>query len=428
MKIKDIKALEFLDSRGRPTVATTIFLDDGTKATAMVPSGASTGKHEALELRDGDPKHYFGKGVTKAIENVKKVIAPKIIGKDAGNQEGIDKAMIDLDGSENKSNLGANAILSISLAISRVAAKSNKMELYEYLGMLYTGKKKSTFKLPTPMVNVINGGAHAKKSTDIQEYLLIPSGAKTCKDSIRMSAEVFHFLGKILEDLGFQSTVGDEGGYAPSLERNEKAFEILISAIEKAGYKPGNDFVLAIDAAASEFFENGKYNLKTENKILDTKGLLEVYEQWTKKYPLVSIEDGFSEDDWDGFSLMQKNLGDKIQNVGDDLYVTNIKRLEKGIETKATNSILIKLNQIGTLTETLNVIKTAKQAGLTTIISHRSGETEDTFIADLAVATEAGQIKTGSMSRSERIAKYNRLIAIENILGKNCSIANFPFN
>lgn len=412
MKITNIHAQEILDSRGNPTIECTVTLENGISASAMVPSGASTGTHEAVELRDGNKDRYLGKGVLNAVENVNEKISEIVVGMNVENQKEIDQAMIALDGTENKSELGANAILSVSMACTRAAALSQDVPLYEYIAKLFDYTT-NVYELPVPMINVINGGAHASNSSDIQEYMLMPIGASDVQEAIRWGSEIFHYLGKILKDMEYSTTVGDEGGYAPELESNEKPLELIVEAIEKAGLKPGEDVALAIDAAASEFYESGKYELKAEEKSLDREQLVNIYANWAHKYPLILIEDGFSEDDWEGFKLLEEKLGEKIMNVGDDLLVTNPKRLEKGIEMECVNAILIKLNQIGTVSETIKVIKRAEEVGMNSIISHRSGETEDTFISDFAVGSGVGFIKTGSMSRSERVAKYNRLMRIE---------------
>ena len=413
MKISQIKAQEVLDSRGNPTVECDLTLENGMTVMSIVPSGASTGVHEALELRDGDASRYLGKGVLKAVENVNTKIAPAIVGMDVENQEEIDKKMLELDGTENKANLGANAILSVSMACVKGAALAKGIPLYQYVAELF-GNDTTNYKMPVPMVNVLNGGKHAIKSSDVQEYMFMPIGANSIQQSVQWCAECFHNLGKILKELGFATSVGDEGGYAPSLGTNEKPLELMVQAIEKSGLTPGKDMALGIDAAASEFYtEDGKYNLASEGRVLTGEELVDMYAGWIEKYPLISIEDGLSEDDWDGFRMLEEKLGDKIMNVGDDLYVTNVKRLETGIEKHASNSILIKLNQIGSVTETINAIKMANDANMHSIVSHRSGETEDTFIADFVVGAGTGYIKTGSMSRSERIAKYNRLMRIE---------------
>lgn len=405
-KIKDVKAREVMDSRGNPTVEVDVYLEDGSMGRAMVPSGASTGIREALELRDKDER-FMGKGVLKAVNNVNTIIRDKVIGMEATKQEELDNLMIELDGTENKSNLGANAILGVSLANLKAAAISSKMPLYKYVG---SGKT-----LPRPMMNIINGGAHADNHLDFQEYMIIPS-RDTIKERIRVGAEVFHNLKKVLKDKGYNTNVGDEGGFAPDLKSNEEGFKVIIEAIEKAGYVPGKDVNLGIDVAASEFYQDGYYMV--DNKKLTTEELINFYIELVEKYPIISIEDPVDENDWDGFKLITEKLGDKIQLVGDDLFVTNIKCLEKGIELHAGNAILLKLNQIGTYTETLKTINLAKEHGYKTIISHRSGETEDTTIADLAVGLDLGQIKTGSMSRTDRMCKYNQLIRIEEELTK----------
>ena len=414
-EIVEVRAREVLDSRGNPTVEAEVVLDDGSIGRAIVPSGASTGKFEALELRDGDTSRYKGKGVLKAVKNITDVIAPKIIGMNAFDQVGIDNVMIELDGTENKSRLGANAILAVSMAVARAAAEYLGVPLYRYIGGV------SSRVLPVPFMNVINGGKHADNNLDIQEFMIVPAGAPSFKEALRYGAEVFHTLKSILHDRGDSTAVGDEGGFAPSLESNEEAIKLLVEAIEKAGYEPGKDVYIALDCAASSFYKDGKYSV--DGKLMTSEELMDYYGNLIEKYPIISIEDPFDEEDWDAFVAFKKKYGDKIQIVGDDLYVTNVKRLSKGIELGATNSILIKLNQIGTLTETLEAIDLAKKNNMTYIISHRSGETEDTFIADLAVGSNSGMIKTGSLSRSERIAKYNRLLRIEEELG---NIAVYP--
>ncbi|ABR30051.1 enolase [Thermosipho melanesiensis] len=411
IEIIDIYAREVLDSRGNPTVEVEVMLEDGSVGRAIVPSGASTGKFEALELRDKDSKRYGGKGVLKAIENVNEKIAPKLLGLNAYEQVSIDKTLLEIDGTENKSNIGANAILGVSMAVSRAVANSLQLPLYKYLGGV------NAKVLPVPLMNVINGGAHADNNLDIQEFMIVPAGAPSFREALRYGAETFHALKRILKEAGHVTAVGDEGGFAPNLQNNEEAIQVLIRAIEKAGYVPGKDIYIALDVAASEFYngETGKYFIDGTEKTSDE--LIEYYESLINKYPIISIEDPFDQEDWDSYRKFNEKVGKKVQIVGDDLYVTNVKRLEKGIELKATNSILIKLNQIGSVTETLNAIELAKTNNMTNVISHRSGETEDTFIADLAVATNAGQIKTGSLSRSERIAKYNQLLRIEEELG-----------
>lgn len=408
MKIIDVKAREILDSRGNPTVEVDVILEDGTKATASVPSGASTGENEALELRDNDQR-YHGKGVQKAVNNVNTIIRNKIIGMDAYNQKEIDYQMINLDNTEYKTNLGANAILGVSMAVLKAAAISKKQELYEYIG--------NGTLLPNPMINIINGGAHADNKLDFQEYMIIPK-RDTIKERIRVASEVFHSLKTVLKEKKLSTGVGDEGGFAPNLKNNEEGFALIMEAITKAGYKGKEDVELAIDVAASELYENGLYHLEGENKSLTTEELIDYYEYLINKYPIVSIEDPVDENDWEGFRLITERLGNKIQLVGDDLFVTNKKYLQKGIDNKCGNAILIKINQIGTITETLETINLAKANGYKTIISHRSGETEDTTICDLATGLSLGQIKTGSISRGERIAKYNRLIRIEEQLQK----------
>ena len=411
--IKDIKGREILDSRGNPTVEVDLTLSDGSFGRAAVPSGASTGSHEAVELRDGDKKRYGGKGVLKAVENVNTIIRKALKGKEF-NQRSLDDAMIALDGTENKGKLGANAILGVSLAFSHAAAKSTKKPLYKYFKDI---SKTSEMRMPVPMMNILNGGKHALNSTDLQEFMIMPVGAPSFKEALRYGAEVFHTLKKILVERGLNTSVGDEGGYAPSLPSNEAAIQIILEAIEKAGYKAGKDIYIAIDAAASELYKDGKYTLASEKRTLTTEEMVEFYAAWVSKYPIISIEDGLSEDDWAGYKLMTQKIGKKTQIVGDDLFVTNIKRLQKGIDEKSGNSILIKLNQIGTVSETIDAIQMARKAGFTSIVSHRSGETEDATISDFVVGLGAGQIKTGSLCRSDRVAKYNELLRIEEALG-----------
>jgi enolase len=413
IKISKIIGREILDSRGNPTVEVDVILADGSMGRAGVPSGASTGSHEAVELRDGDLKRYGGKGVLKAVKNVNEDIQKKLKGK-IWNQKTLDEAMIDLDGTENKGKLGANAILGVSIAFAKAMAVSEKKPLWKYFKDI---SKNKNICLPVPMMNILNGGSHADNSTDIQEFMIMPLGAKTFRQALQWGAEVFHTLKKILKERGLSTLVGDEGGYAPSLPTNESAIEVILEAIKKAGYIPGKDISIAIDAAASEFYKDGKYVLAREGKTLSSEEMVAFYEDWGKKFPIVSIEDGLAEDDWSGWSLMTKKLGKKIQIVGDDLFVTNIKRLREGIEKKAGNSILIKLNQIGTVSETIDAINMAKSAGFTAVVSHRSGETEDSTIADFVVGLGTGQIKTGSLCRSERVAKYNELLRIEESLG-----------
>ena len=413
-KIEKTTAREILDSRGNPTVEVDIILDDGTIGRAAVPSGASTGRHEACELRDGDPKRYLGKGVTKAVNNVTETIGPKIKGLDPSEQENIDKLMIELDGTENKSSLGANAILGVSIAIARAAASASNKPVYKYLG------NDDAHIIPVPMMNIINGGEHADNNLDIQEFMIMPVGADSFREALRMGAEVFHCLKKILNAKGYNTNVGDEGGFAPELKCNEEALETIVEAINKAGYEPGKDVLLALDTAANEVYKDGKYVLKAEeDPEKSIEGMISFYEGLISNYPIFSIEDGLAEDDWDGWKALTEKLGNRVQLVGDDLFVTNINRFKKGIDLGIANSILIKLNQIGTITETIQTIEMAKSKGYTTVISHRSGETEDTIISDFAVATNAGQIKTGSLSRTDRICKYNQLLRIEEELGNN---------
>ncbi|MDA3802665.1 MAG: phosphopyruvate hydratase [Patescibacteria group bacterium] len=426
MKISDIKAWEIIDSRGNPTIATKVILDDDTSATAMVPSGASTGTYEAVELRDQDSNRYMGKGVLKAIKNIEEKIKPLLIGLDPSLQEEIDTLMIKADNTENKGNFGANAILAVSLAVAKAAAKGLNMPLYRYLAK-FNPNFNGTFLLPLPMMNIANGGRHANWSTDIQEYMIIPIGAQSMKEAVRFCAEIYQSLKTTLKDKKYSTTVGDEGGFAPNVESNEEIFTLISEAVEKAGYVLGKDIAFAIDAAASEFYKNNIYELKKEGKELSGEELADFYKKLMEKYPIISLEDVFAEDDWDNFKNFTIFSKDKYQVVGDDLFVTNIERLKKGIEEGSANSILIKFNQIGTLTETIKTILLAKENGLTSVISHRSGETEDTFIADLAVAFSTGQIKTGAPARSERTAKYNRLLEIENEAGSEVELAEFPF-
>ena len=410
-RISQVKAREVFDSRGNPTVEVDIWVECGALGRAIVPSGASTGMREALELRDTRKKRLNGKGVTKAVVNVNKTIAPVIMGMDAADQAALDQQMLDLDGTPNKSKLGANAILGVSMAAARAAADAYGQPLFQYIGGI------NARYLPIPMMNILNGGAHAANNLDIQEFMIIPVGAKSIAQAIQMGAEVFHSLKQLLKKKGLNTAVGDEGGFAPDLESNESALQFIIGAIQTAGYKPGKDIGLALDVAASEIFKNGKYILKSENKRLSPKAMIDYYENLIDKYPILSIEDGLAEQDWKNWELMTTRLGGHVQLVGDDIFVTNPKIFAKGISQGIANSILIKLNQIGTVTETLNAIEMAKLAGYTTVISHRSGETEDTFIADLVVGVNSGQIKTGSMSRTDRVAKYNQLIRIEENLG-----------
>ena len=426
MKIKNIKAREILDSRGNPTLAVKVILENDVIGSAMVPSGASTGAYEACELRDNDASRYGGQGVLKAKENIEKIIAPALIGEEVENQVELDKKMIVLDGTENKEKLGANAILGVSLALARAAALSLNLPLYKYLSKFnpaFDGK----FTMPLPMLNVLNGGKHANWATDIQEYMIMPISAKTVAQGIRMSAEVYRVLKKVLHTKNYSVSVGDEGGFAPAVKSNEEPFTLLSEAVEKAGYKIGIDFIYCIDAAASEFYQEGKYNLQKEGKILSGAELSDFYLALAEKYPIKSFEDIFAEDDWENFKIFNAKVGAKFQVMGDDLFVTNVKRLEQGIAEKSANSILIKLNQIGTVTETVEAILLARQNNLTSVISHRSGETEDAFIADFAVAMGTGQIKTGAPARSERTSKYNRLMEIEDELGSDAVLAKFPF-
>lgn len=411
--IVEIYAREVLDSRGNPTVEVEVTTENGIVGTAIVPSGASTGVHEAVELRDADKARYLGKGTLNAVNNVNEKIADELIGFDVFDQVGIDRALIQIDGTDNKSNLGANAILGVSMAVARAASIESDTPLYEYIG----GVNAKT--LPVPMMNILNGGEHADNNVDIQEFMVMPAGAVSFKEALRMGTEVFHNLKTVLKSKGYNTAVGDEGGFAPNLNSNEEALQTIMEAIEKAGYVPGKDIFLALDVASSEMYENGKYNFKGEGKVYTSEELVNYYSNLVNKYPIISIEDGLSEDDWDGWKLLTEKLGNKVQLVGDDLFVTNYSRLNLGINKGIANSILIKLNQIGTITETLDAIELAKTNGYTCVISHRSGETEDTTIADLAVAVNSGQIKTGSASRTDRICKYNQLLRIEDRLGEN---------
>ena len=412
-QIVNIRAREIIDSRGNPTVEADVVLGGGAIGRAAVPSGASTGSREAIELRDGDDSRYLGKGVTRAVENVNNEIARALIGHDAADQEAIDHQMIELDGTDNKGRLGANAILAVSLAVAKATASAHALPLYRYLKL---GKEKE-FIMPVPMMNIINGGAHADNNVDLQEFMIMPVGAPSLSEAVRYGAEVFHALKKVLSAKGMNTAVGDEGGFAPDLPSNEAAIEVILEAIDKAGYKAGSDIYIAIDAASSEFYKDGKYILESEGKSLTSAEFVDYLADWVDKYPIISIEDGMDESDWDGWKLLTEKLGKRVQLVGDDLFVTNTAILKEGIEKGIGNSILIKVNQIGTLTETMEAIRMAQEAGYTAVVSHRSGETEDTTIADLAVATGAGQIKTGSLSRSDRVAKYNRLMRIEEALG-----------
>ena len=408
--INKIIAREVLDSRGNPTIEAEVYTESGAIGSAMVPSGASTGIREALELRDMDDSRFMGKGVLTAVNNIQELIAPSLFGKEVSEQATIDQVMIDLDGTSNKENLGANSILAVSMATAHAAANENNLPLYKYLG------GKGPFKMPVPMMNIINGGAHADNSVDLQEFMILPVGATNIREAVRYGTEIFHSLKSVLLKRDLGTTVGDEGGFAPNLSSNEEAIEVILEAITKAGYIAGEDILLGLDVASSEFYKDGIYTLESENLKLDSQEFLQYLTPWFEKYPIITMEDGMAEDDWEGWKLLTETLGKNIQLVGDDLFVTNTSILSKGIEEGIGNSILIKVNQIGTLTETLNAINMAKEAGYTAVISHRSGETEDTTISDLAVATSAGQIKTGSLSRSDRVAKYNRLMKIEDEL------------
>ncbi|MEN8154809.1 MAG: phosphopyruvate hydratase [Acidobacteriota bacterium] len=412
MFIQEIKGREILDSRGNPTVEVDLLLESGIVATAAVPSGASTGIHEALELRDGDSSRYKGKGVLKAVNNINGIIFPALEGLNVLEQKNLDDIMINLDGTDDKSKLGANAILGVSMAAAKAGSIYSGIPLYRYLGGV------GSYELPVPMLNILNGGSHADNSVDLQEFMIMPTGAPNFREALRMSAEIFHTLKSVLKKRGYNTSVGDEGGFAPDLKSNEEALQVIVESIEKAGYKPGEEIHIALDPAASEFFEDGKYILKkSSGEVLTSAEMVDFYVNMVNKYPIISIEDGLAEDDWAGWKLMTEKLGKKIQLVGDDLFVTNKKRLTRGIDEGITNSILIKLNQIGSVSETIETIQLAQRNGFTSVVSHRSGETEDTFIADLAVGLATGQIKTGSTSRSERIAKYNRLLRIEEELG-----------
>ncbi|HJG96251.1 MAG TPA: phosphopyruvate hydratase [Romboutsia timonensis] len=422
--IELVYAREVLDSRGNPTVEVEVVLESGSVGRAIVPSGASTGAFEAVELRDGDKGRYLGKGVEKAVANVNEIIAPELEGMDAFDQPAIDTLMIELDGTHNKGKLGANAILGVSMAVARAAAEELGLPLFQYIGGV------NAKQLPVPMMNILNGGEHADNSVDVQEFMILPVGAKSFKEGLRMGAEVFHSLKKVLSERGLACGVGDEGGFAPNLGSNREALELIVEAIEKAGYKPGDDVRLGLDVAATEMYdkETKLYDLKHEGKKLTAEQMVDLYEEWVNNFPIVTIEDGLDEEDWDGWKILTDRLGKKVQLVGDDLFVTNTERLERGIEAGVANSILIKVNQIGTITETLDAIEMAKRAGYTAVISHRSGETEDTTIADLAVAVNAGQIKTGAPSRTDRVAKYNQLLRIEEMVGEQaryCGMNSF---
>lgn len=419
-----VYAREVLDSRGNPTVEVEVVLESGATGRAIVPSGASTGAFEAVELRDGDKDRFLGKGVEKAVDNVNEIIAPELEGMDATDQPGIDGLLIELDGTKNKGKLGANAILGVSMAVARAAAEEVGLPLFQYLGGV------NAKQLPVPMMNILNGGEHADNNVDVQEFMILPVGAKSFREALRMGAEVFHSLKKVLVEKGLACGVGDEGGFAPNLDSNRAALELIVEAISKAGYEPGKDVMLGLDVAASEMYnkETKKYVLAGEGKELTSEQMVELYEDWANNFPIITIEDGLDEEDWDGWKVLTERLGNKLQLVGDDLFVTNTERLERGIEAGVANSILVKVNQIGTLTETLDAIEMAKRAGYTAVISHRSGETEDTTIADLAVAVNAGQIKTGAPSRTDRVAKYNQLLRIEEMIGepaRYCGLKSF---
>ncbi len=419
MLIEEVAAREILDSRGNPTVQVTVLLDEGFVGSACVPSGASTGAHEAVELRDGDPRRYGGKGVLKAVRNANTEIAKAVRGVPATEQRTIDRIMCELDGTPNKARLGANAILGVSMAAARAAAEALDLPLYRYLG------GPAAYRLPVPMFNILNGGKHAEDSTDFQEFMVMPVGAETFAEGLRMGAEVYQALKAVLHDRGAATSVGDEGGFAPSLDGNEAAVQVVLEAIERAGYRPGEDAVIALDPASSEFFRNGQYTLAKEGRVLSSEQMVDHWASWVEKYPISSLEDGLAEDDWDGWAALTARLGERCQIVGDDLLVTNPERIRRGIQARAANSVLVKLNQIGTLSETLEAVELAHRAGWSAVISHRSGETEDTFIADLVVATGDGQIKTGAPARSERTAKYNRLLEIETELGDSAEYAGW---
>ena len=421
--IEDVFAREVLDSRGNPTIEVEVYTESGAYGKAIVPSGASTGEHEALELRDGDPDRYLGKGVLKAVENVNEIIAPELEGMNVLSQRHIDLFMLELDGTEKKEKLGANAILGVSLACARAAADFLGIPLYNYIGGV------NASLLPTPMMNILNGGKHADNNVDIQEFMIAPTGAESFREAVRMCSETYHTLKKVLKSKGLSTSVGDEGGFAPNLKSNFEALDVIVEAIEAAGYKPGEDIYIGIDSAASEFFEDGKYNLAAENSIKTAAEMVDFYEEMIGKYPIIFIEDGLAEDDWDGWKILTERLGDKVQLTGDDIFVTNTKRIKRGIDMGVSNSVLIKLNQIGTLTETIEAVEMAKKAGFTCLVSHRSGETEDTIIADFTVAMNTGQLKTGAPCRVDRVAKYNQLMRIEEELedaGTYAGINAFP--
>lgn len=427
MDIFQITAQELLDSRGNPTVEATVYLDRYTRVSGMVPSGASTGKYEAVELRDNEPQRYRGKGVLKAVRNINGIIAPALIGHDVTDQRGIDQKMIELDGTDNKSHLGANAILAVSIACLRAGAVARRMQFYEYVAEVFGKPAKEPFTMPIPLINVLNGGKHAIGSSDFQEYMIVPIGAPTFAEATRWAAETFHELRGIIRERGWPTTVGDEGGYAPPVESNEEPLKLIMQALERAGHTPGEDIAIALDPAASELYEDGKYHLTKDGMSLTSAEMVDLFVEWAGRYPIVSIEDGLDEEDWDGFALLKEKTRNKVQIVGDDLFATNPQRVRIGIEKNAANCVLIKANQIGTITETLDTVHLALDNGLTAIVSHRSGETEMPFEADFGVGTGVGQVKIGSVSRSERVAEYNELMRIERHLGGRAILAHFPF-
>jgi enolase len=429
MKIKDIDAQELLDSRGNPTVECIVSLENGQQARAMIPSGASTGKFEALELRDNDPKRYLGKGVLQAISHVKKMISPRLVGMDVAEQEIIDNMLLEIDGTPKKSRLGANAVLSVSLACLKAGALARGIPLYQHVAQICSRSINNEYIMPVPMMNVLNGGKHAQGSADFQEYMIMPLGAPTIVEAVRWGAETFHHLGGLVAERGWPTTVGDEGGYAPPVDSNEEPLDLIMAAIERAGYRPGVEVAIALDPAASELYQDGRYHVRRRGtqRALNSKELVELYVRWTWAYPLVSIEDGLAEEDWDGFAYLKDKTEGRLQIVGDDLFVTNVKRVRKGIRKDAANSVLIKVSQIGTVTESLKTMQLARENDMTCVVSHRSGETEVPFEADFAVGTRAGQIKVGSLSRSERVAEYNQLMRIERQLGDRARMAEFPF-
>jgi enolase len=427
MKILQVSAQELLDSRGNPTVEATVYLDNHMKASGMVPSGASTGKFEALELRDNDPQRYLGRGVLRAVQNVGSIIAPALVGQEVADQRNIDHIMIELDGTDNKSYLGANAVLAVSIACLRAGACAQQLPVYEHVARLCDRPPDGSFTMPVPLVNLINGGRHAGGSSDFQEYMIVPIGAPTIVEAVRWSAEIFHHLNAVIESRGWQTTVGDEGGFAPPVISNEEPLQLLMVAIEEAGYVPGEDVALALDPAASEFYENGRYHLAKDGLDLTSQELVDLLVDLTERYPILSIEDGLAQEDWDGFALLKRKTENRIQVVGDDLFATNAARVRIGIAKDAANSVVVKANQVGTITEALDTIRLAREYGLTAIVSHRSGDTELPFEACFAVGTGVGQIKTGSMSRSERVAEYNQLMRVERRLGARASLAAFPF-